>query len=185
MNMAEFIVDIMAELDEDSQALMKGWYQDLCELGFKGIQTPGLPYHFSLACLPIEKEDEAIEIVKRVAAEFAPVPFHIGHMGIFPGGKVLFGAPDMTPGLLALYEACMHGEPVGQPWVPHATILLDDPDTIGKAVPKFVNMFQPFRGKITRLHLCAFWPTREIISVELTGDKVVDDKGYIPGYKLF
>ena len=30
--------------------------------------------------------------------------------------------------------------------------------------------FTPIVGKITRLHLCAFWPTREIMTVELKGE---------------
>lgn len=30
-----------------------------------------------------------------------------------------------------------------------------------------VKSFHPFMARITRLHLCAFWPTREIAFVRL------------------
>ena len=48
---------------------------------------------------------------------------------------------------------------------------MDEPATVCAAVPRLLESFQPFVGTIARLHLCAFWPTREILSVELTGNK--------------
>jgi len=49
------------------------------------------------------------------------------------------------------------------------TLLMEEPETVCKAVPVLVEMFTPFSGTITGLHLCAFWPTWEILSVRLTG----------------
>lgn len=95
--MAEEFLTLMADLDGDSQAVMSGWYTALREAGFTGTQTPGLPYHISLATFPLTKEREAA------------------------------------------------------------------------ALPVFVKSFYPFIGKIVRLHLCAFWPAREIASIDLQG----------------
>lgn len=53
----------------------------------------------------------------------------------------------------------------------YATLILDEPDTICRALPVAVKNFKPFVGTVTRLHLCAFWPTREIVSIELKGNK--------------
>ena len=39
------------------------------------------------------------------------------------------------------------------------------------ALPVLMQHFVPLRAKITHLHLCAFWPTREILTVKLTGNK--------------
>ena len=36
-----------------------------------------------------------------------------------------------------------------------------EPTTICQALPLFIESFHPFVGWLTRLHLCAFWPTRE------------------------
>lgn len=94
--MAEQFLTLMADLDEESQHLMSGWYDKLKDAGFDGVQTHGLPFHISIASYKLEREKEAVELVKKVA-----------------------------------------------------------------------ESFHPFYGKIVRLHLCAFWPTREILTIDL------------------
>lgn len=165
--MAEQFLTLMADLDDASQEIMSGWYNTLKEAGFTGTQTPGLPYHISLATFPLEKEQEIVALMQKVAAEFVPVPVHVSHVGMFAGGKVLFGAPELNPELAALQKACAKESIREYPWTPHATLLIDEPDTVYAALPVLMKSFYPFVGKITRLHLCAFWPTREIASVEL------------------
>ena len=169
--MAESFLTLMADYDTASQFRMDEWYSAIQRAGFVGTQTPGLNHHISLATFPLEMEEEAIALTKRVAAEFAPVYADIRHVGVFPGGKVLFAAPDMSPELTALQQACSSGPVNGYPWTPHTTMLIDSPETIGAALPVLMQHFVPLRAKITHLHLCAFWPTREILTVELTGTK--------------
>ncbi len=169
--MAEQFLTLMADLDDASQEIMSGWYSKLKEAGFTGTQTPGLPYHISLATFPLEKEQEAVALMQKVVAEFAPVSVHISHVGMFDGGKVLFGAPELNSALAALHEACAKETMQKYPWTPHATLLIDEPETVYAAVPVLMKSFYPFVGKISRLHLCAFWPTREIASIELRGQR--------------
>lgn len=168
--MAKQFLTLMADLDADSQRIMSEWYGGLKEAGFIGTQTPGLPYHISLAALPIDKEQKAIELMMKAAKDFSPISVHISHIGVFAGGKVLFGAPEMNAELLSLHDVCAVGTAQEQAWVPHATILIDEPDTVCAALSALVKSFHPFVGKIVRLHLCAFWPAREIASVELNAD---------------
>lgn len=167
--MAEQFLTLMADLDGDSQVIMAGWYEALKEAGFVGTQTAGLPYHISLATFPLDKEREAVELMRKAAAEFAPIPVHIRHIGLFAGGKVLFGAPEMSPELAALHDTCESEENRGQVWTPHVTLFIDEPSAVCDAIPVLVKSFYPFTAKISRLHLCAFWPTREIAAVELCG----------------
>ena len=169
--MAEQFLTLMADLDDVAQSRISGWYQSLQEAGFTGVQTPGLPYHISLSTFPPDQEKEAIQIARKAAAEHAPVPVHLSHIGMFAGGKVLFAAPEKDVELAALQEACRSGAPQQYPWTPHATILIDDPETVFAAMPVFVKTFVPFTARITRLHLCAFWPTREIGSFALEGKR--------------
>ena len=118
----------------------------------------------------MEQEAEAIALTQRIAADFAPVDVHISHIGIFAGGRVLFAAPEMNPALAALQKECSGGRLLNMhPFTPHTTMLMDSPDTICAALPVLLEKFEPIRARITRLHLCAFWPTREIISLALTG----------------
>ena len=140
--------------------------------GFTGTQTPGLNHHISLATFPVEAEAEASALTKQIAAAFAPVPVDVRHVGVMPGGRCLFAAPDMSPALTALQQACAGERPLnGYPFLPHTTMLIDTPETIAAALPTLMSRFEPFRGTITHLHLCAFWPTREILRIELTGTR--------------
>ena len=170
--MAEQFIVLMADIDDAGQDLMAGWYEKLKEKGFTGQQTPGLPFHISMATFPLEQEKEAVEITKRTAAEFAPIQVHMSHLGSFQGGKVLFAAPDMNPPkLMELREAVKPNAPEPHPWTPHCTLILDEPGIICRAFPPAMECFTPFLTRVTRLHLCAFWPTREILSIDLTGNR--------------
>ena len=167
--MAESFLTLMADYCEEDQQRISGWYDALQTAGFTGSQTPGLNHHISLATFPLEQEAEAIALTRRVAAQFSPVDVAIRHVGVFPGGKVLFAAPDMSPELVALQSACSNGPLNGYPWTPHTTMLIDEPERIGAALPVLMQHFTPLMARIDRLHLCAFWPTREILTIELTG----------------
>ena len=78
----------------------------------------------------------------------------------------------MNPALAALQKECSGGRLLNMhPFTPHTTMLIDTPETICRALPVLMEKFEPCRARLTRLHLCAFWPTREIINVELTGNR--------------
>ncbi|MBO4900457.1 MAG: 2'-5' RNA ligase family protein [Lachnospiraceae bacterium] len=167
--MAEEFLTLMADFDDESQQILSGWYEKLKGAGFTGIQTPNLPFHISMGCFSLDKEDAVVDEMKKLAAGFSTVPVHISHIGLFAGGKVLFAAPDMNPpDLLDLRRAIQTETQENHPWTPHCTILIDEPEVVQKALPILVENFRPFRGRITKLHLCAFWPTREIATIYLS-----------------
>ena len=165
--MAESFICLMADLDEGVQKNMSSWYEELQKEGFTGTQTPDLPYHISLATYPLEMEEEVAENIRKVAAEFSQVEVHLSHMGMFAGGSVLFAAPERNPELDKLQKACQMDVPQQYPFTPHTTILLDKPEVVQSAIPTFVKCFRPMKSKVVRLHLCAFWPTREILAIDL------------------
>lgn len=167
MNMGNKFLALMADLDENTQKVMSGWYKALQEAGFKGVQTPDLPYHITMAILPLDMEKEAVERMRKVASELETFPVHLSHMGMFEGGSVLFAAPERDAVLNALHEALEFDVPQPHPWTPHATILIDEPQAIQSALPLVVKSFTPLLGKVTRLHLCEFQPKREIASFDL------------------
>ena len=155
--MAEEMLTLMADFDEESRRIMDGWYEKLQAEGFVGEQTKGLPYHISLACFSLEKESEVVEEMKLLAKQFSASPVHVSHIGLFAGGRILYAAPDMNPSdLLDLRRAIKTETNERFPWTPHATILIDDTDKIQKALPVLIERFHPFMAKITKLHLCAF-----------------------------
>ena len=89
------------------------------------------------------------------------LPFHIS-MGSF--------SLDKEADLLNLRHAIQTETQEKFPWTPHCTIIIDEAETVQKALPILARRFQPFMGRITKLHLCAFWPTREIATVFLEND---------------
>ena len=166
--MAEEFLTLMADLDDDSQQTLSGWYEKIKKAGFNGVQTPDLPFHISMGCFSLDKESDVIDEMKELATCFSSIPVHISHIGLFAGGNVLYAAPDMNPAdLLDLRQAIKTETHEKFPWTPHCTIIIDEPETIQNALPILVEHFQPFLGRITKLHLCAFWPTREIATVYL------------------
>ena len=168
MVMAEQFLTLMADLDDNAQGIMSDLYKKLQAAGFTGVQTPGLPYHISLATFALDQEKEVVEEMHRLGERFSSVPVHISHIGLFAGGKVLFGGPDMNPaGLLELHDAIKTDKKDIYPWTPHATILLDEPEVVNDALRILVRSFTPFMADVVGLHLCAFWPTREIAYVPL------------------
>lgn len=46
-------------------------------------------------------------------------------------------------------------------------MLIDEKETIPKALPIVMDAFSSFSGKVTTLHLYEFWPARHILSVQL------------------
>ena len=47
--MAEVFLTLMADLDDESQQILSGWYRKLQDAGFFGVQTPNLPFHIRIA----------------------------------------------------------------------------------------------------------------------------------------
>ena len=70
--MAEQFLTLMADLDPSAQQRIAAWYRSLREAGFEGTQTPGLPYHISLAAFPLAQEKKAAEILRSAAERFPP-----------------------------------------------------------------------------------------------------------------
>ena len=165
--MAKKFLALMADLDEGIQEQMSSWYASLTDAGFKGVQTPDLPYHITMAILPLDMEGEAVSRMKKVAAEFSEFPVHLSHIGMFAGGSVLFAAPERDPRLNEFHEALEFDVPQEYPWTPHATLLIDKPEIVQAALPLVVKSFTPRQGKVTRLHLCEFQPKREIAAFDL------------------
>lgn len=65
--MAEQFLTLMAVLDDESQKTMTRWYDELRAAGFKGKQTPDIPYHISLGSFSLEKESEVVQEMKKLA----------------------------------------------------------------------------------------------------------------------
>jgi 2'-5' RNA ligase len=148
----------MAGYDEATEKYLAGIQQKLYDRGYIGEHTKNLPQHITLGTFEVEKEEEIMERVRRIAREAKAFPITFNHVGIFGGAKVLFVAPDPNQSLLELKQ--LFGNSYG--WTPHTTMLIDQPERIYEAIPVVMGEFKTFESKITSLHLYEFWPTRFI-----------------------
>lgn len=154
---------VLAGYDDGTEASLSALQNGLYEAGFSGTQTRNIPMHVTVGTFPVEEEEKAADMVRRIAADTQPFELSLSHIGIFAGSKVLFVAPDGKRELLELREhfGASHG------WVPHTTMLIDQPEEIHRALPVLMDSFVPSCGQITCLHLYEFFPPRHILTVSL------------------
>ncbi len=154
---------ILAGYDDNTEKYLSGIQNKLYEAGFTGTQTKNIPMHTTLGSFPCEKEEELIEFLKKLSSDTKAFEVTFNHIGMFGGGNVLFIAPDANHQLLDLKEK--FGSSYN--WAAHTTMLIDDARVIQQALPFVLEQFKAFSGKVSKLHLYEFFPTRHIISVDL------------------
>ncbi|MBE6616960.1 MAG: 2'-5' RNA ligase family protein [Ruminococcaceae bacterium] len=159
--MSEKALYVLAGYDEITEMHLANIQNTLYEHGFTGTHTKNIPQHITLGSFPTEKEAELIGLLRKLSIDVPSFEITFNHIGIFGGARVLFVAPDSNDQLLKLKE--MFGSSYN--WTPHTTMLIDNPDTIYKALPFVMKKFSAFKGRITALHLYEFFPTRHIMSV--------------------
>ena len=164
--MGDRFLCVLAGYDDRTGAHLAALQNDLYARGFCGTQTRNLPQHITLGSFPTDREAALVEQVRAVARETRPFSLTFNHLGLFSGGRVLFVAPDPNRPLLALKER--FGDSTG--WTPHTTMLIDEPETVLRALPPLTGGFAPFEGRVERLFLYVFWPTRHIVDVPLGGE---------------
>jgi len=154
---------VLAGYDDQTEARLAALQNTLYEAGFSGSQTRNIPMHITAGTFPVEEEERAAALVRSVAAATQPFEVSLSHIGLFAGSRVLFVAPDGKRELFELREhfGAFHG------WVPHTTMLIDQPETVYRALPVLMDAFAPSCGTITCLHLYEFFPSRHILTVAL------------------
>ena len=156
---------IMAGFDQETERRLNDWEAALERCGRPGRQTKNVPHHISLGMYPPTMEASVKTMVIQAASETAPFPISFQHLGIFGGGRVLFAAPCVNRALLNLKERFGPGDA----WTAHATLLIDEPERIVPLIGPAIEMFEEFEGRVERLFLHEFFPTRLILDLPLSG----------------
>lgn len=158
---------LLGVFDVETQNKFAGYYDILLQNGFVGTQTKNIPYHFTLGSRNVECEEELTIMLDKICSDIKRIDINLAHIGLF-GLNVLFIAPNMNFELLKLqnsfFSDCGHGY---HNWSAHATLLIDDPQTILKALPIVADNFKPFKARIESVALYEFFPARLIKSVNL------------------
>lgn len=156
---------LIAQFDKETQKTLAGYYNILRQNGFVGNQTKDIPYHFTLTTKDINCEKQLKDDLDKICVNTACIEIHLSHIGLF-GLDVLFIAPDMNFELLKFQQKicpqCGNG---AYNWTAHATLLLDKPEKILKALPIVVKSFKPFTARIESIGLYEFFQRDLLTSV--------------------
>jgi hypothetical protein len=135
-----------------------------------GRQTKNIPYHFTLGNYDISQESRLIVELKSICDVTSEIELRLDHIGLF-GLNVLFIEPNMNFELLSLqksfFNSCGNGY---HPWAAHATLLMDEPENILKALQIISQEFKPIHSRIVSIGLYEFFPTRFIKKCDLQSE---------------
>lgn len=164
---------LLAKFDDETQNKLTGYYDILTKHGFIGNQTKNIPYHFTLGSCGVDCETELLIKLNEICLKTKCFDINFAYIGLF-GLNVLFIAPNMNFELQELqnnfFSDCGHGY---HSWSAHATLLIDEPQTILKALPIIANNFKPFKARIESLALYEFFPARFINEFKLINESLV------------
>lgn len=164
--MKDKILCVMAQYDKETELKLKEIQKILLDNGFLGKQTLDLPNHITIGSFDISQEELLKEKVKTISKQFHSFDIKLNSIGLF-GLDVLFIAPSVNHELLNLQQYFNNNYADGFGWTAHTTMLIDDNETIQKALPYVANNFKGFTGKIESISLYEFWPTRFILKEKL------------------
>ncbi len=165
--MSERFLCAIATFDKTSEQRIQRMQERLTAAGFVGNQTQGIPHHITLQYYPPEHEAEVEAMVAEVVSATKRFALAFNSFGLF-ALNVLFLAPDVNYALLDLHNGLSTGSlPSERGWTPHATILIDEPKTVLKALPLIGDDFAPFIVTIEGVQLYEFFPARLIGSYML------------------
>lgn len=159
--MEEKRIYLIAQFDRVTCQKLTEIYNELAKSGLIGEQTKDIPYHITLGDVGISSCAQVMERVQKVCFKTKRFEINLSHIATF-GLHVLFIAPAVNTELLKLYsnlvpEASVSGY---HTWVPHTTMLMDNPVNIQTAIPIVAQAFTPFRATIESVGVLAFPPAK-------------------------
>lgn len=156
---------VLAQFDDETSKLLSQYYDRLLESNFVGTQTKNIPYHITLASYDYNHKNKIIERLEKIGTKSNEINVLLSHIGLF-GLRVLFIEPKMSYELLSLQKQFQDSNE-NDTWVAHVTMLIDESNSILKALPVLNDQFKPTTAQIVSLALYEFFPMRLIKVVNL------------------
>jgi 2'-5' RNA ligase len=152
-------VYLVAHLDEATERRFFELYGLLQTAGMKGLQTPDFPHHITLGDYNLSQKCNVLARAQEVCRNTRAFTVRYYGLGLF-GLRVLFAAPGVNRELLNLREALVPDNPAPDlyEWVAHTTLLMDEPETVLKAIPIVANAFEPFSATVESVGVYEFSP---------------------------
>ena len=158
---------IIAELDDDTQKIIKNYEKIIQENGFVGKQTKDIPYYITLGCYSLDFENYLKNLLDNIEKSFNEISITYSGFGLF-GLNVLFLNPCMNMRIIELYNFVKENNLYADnDLAAHTTLFMDEPENILKILPKFVEKSNKINGIIKYISLYEFFPKRFVKKIEL------------------
>ena len=158
---------LLAELNDESQIKLKEFEKIIFENGLIGRQIKDIPYHITLCSFSVEMEDYLKELLEKASKKITKITIKCSSLGLF-GLNVLFVNPDMNSGLIELHNYVKEKSfEKDDDLAAHVTLLIDEPESILKILPKIAENYKGITGTIDHISLYEFFPKRFIKRIEL------------------
>ena len=161
---------VLAKFDEKTNERFELIKSQLIDID---MESKAMPPHITLGAYEGVKEKDLCDWICMISNTNKSFEINFNHIGLF-SLNVAFLAPQVSAQLTALhrkvhekYDDCCgligyNYTIKSNNWVPHASILINEPNLVLAALPVINNNFQPFLGLIISLSLYEFSPTNEI-----------------------
>ena len=158
---------IMAELDDDTQIIIKNYEKIIYENGFTGKQTKDIPYHITLGCYSLDVENHLKDVLDNIKESFTEIHITYSGFGLY-GLDVLFLNPCMNIKIIELYNFVKENSIYAHDDLSaHTTLFMDEPEHILQILPKFAEKYSTINGIIKYISLYEFFPQKLIKKIEL------------------
>lgn len=143
-----------------------------------GVECLEIPPHITLGVYVNLDENELGAWTEEFYTNHSPIRVNFNHIGLF-GTTVCFAAPRVDENLLQFHsdyhqkyddysgEIGFNYTLKSNNWTPHASVVINTPESILKALPIIQENFEPFIGYIEKIGVYEFSPMREIKVVHL------------------
>ena len=158
---------ILAELDDDTQKIIRNYEKIIQDNGFVGKQTKDIPYHITLGCYLLDYENYLKDLLNNIGKKFSEIYISYSGFGLF-NLDVLFLLPSINIKLIELYDYVKENSLYkDNDFSPHTTLFMDEPENILKILPKFVEKSNKINGRIEYIGLYEFFPKNLIKKIKL------------------
>lgn len=145
--------------DPATEEAVRGLWRRIASAGIDVAGLTGHRPHITLAGYEIDRAERYRSRLAEFALGVAPFSVEFGHLGVFPDAGVVFLAPTVNQGLLAVHRALVerfaslapmkHDQLLPDRWIPHCTLVIGaNPATSARVVALCRAAWEPITGTV-------------------------------------
>ncbi len=145
--------------DAATEEAVRGLWRRIASTSIDVAGLTGHRPHVTLVGYEVDRAERYRSALAEFALGVAPFSIELGHLGVFPDAGVVFLAPTVNQGLLAVHRALVerfaglapmkHDQLLPDRWVPHCTLVIGaDPSESARVVALCQDAWKPITGTV-------------------------------------